>query len=86
MILDGSHLLSVRDYSRMNDLPDGPPPNEDEVTQAREGAFPPDPSPPPSRPVDTIGPYRLVSPRRRGRHGRGLARRADAAGPTARSR
>jgi serine/threonine protein kinase/tetratricopeptide (TPR) repeat protein len=44
----------------MNDLPDGPPPSVDEVTQAREGGSLLDPSLDPTRPVETIGPYRLV--------------------------
>ena len=44
----------------MNDLPDDPPPSLDEDTRARESGSPLDPSPDPTRPVETIGPYRLV--------------------------
>ena len=44
----------------MNDLPDGPSPNFDDVTQAGEGGSPLDPSLDPARRVETIGPYRLV--------------------------
>ena len=44
----------------MNDLPDGPPPNFDDVTRAGEAGSTLDASLDPARRVEMIGPYRLV--------------------------
>ena len=52
--------MSVRDFRRMNDLPDGPPPNFDDVSSGGRSRLNARRVSRPGPPLETIGPYRLL--------------------------